>query len=151
MLTKIGRDNHIASAHMVLGRDLNPHDTLFAGRASEMLIECGFMEAMDFLQTKHIVCQGLDGFRFLRPVNKGDTIQLTSTVIQTGRSSVGIYLAIYLAPERIKTAEGFVTFVHIDEATGHSAPHGLMLGKLSEEEQHWQTSYNAFRAVKAEK
>jgi len=67
MEKRIGIDNNIGSAHMVLGRDLNPHDTLFAGRASEMIIECGFMEAMDFLQTKHIVCQGLDGFRFLRP------------------------------------------------------------------------------------
>ena len=27
-----GIDAHISSAHMVLSRDLNPHDTLFAGR-----------------------------------------------------------------------------------------------------------------------
>jgi len=150
MTNKNGIDNHIGSAHMVLGRDLNPHDTLFAGRASEMIIECGFMEAMDYLQTKHIVCQGLDGFRFLRPVNKGDTIQLTSTVVQLGRSSLGVYLAIYLAPEKIKTAEGFVTFVQIDEATGHSVPHGFELGQLSGAELQLQARYNAFRGVHAD-
>jgi len=150
MEKRIGIDNNIGSAHMVLGRDLNPHDTLFAGRASEMIIECGFMEAMDFLQTKHIVCQGLDGFRFLRPVKKGDTILITSTVVQVGKSSVGVYMAIYLAPERIKTAEGFVTFVHIDEATGHSAPHGVELGKLSQEEAKLQARYAAFRSVHSE-
>ena len=65
-----GIDRHVSAAHMVLGKDLNPHDTLFAGQAASYMIECGFLAVQSFLNSGHIVCLGLDGLRFLRPVRK---------------------------------------------------------------------------------
>ena len=81
-----GIDRHVSAAHMVLGKDLNPHDTLFAGQAASYMIECGFLAVQSFLNSGHIVCLGLDGLRFLRPVRKGDTIDISSTVVYAGRT-----------------------------------------------------------------
>ena len=44
-----GIDAHISSAHMVLSRDLNPHDTLFAGQGTSYMIECAFLAVQSFL------------------------------------------------------------------------------------------------------
>ena len=48
-----GIDRHVSAAHMVLGKDLNPHDTLFAGQAASYMIECGFL-AVQSLSLIHI-------------------------------------------------------------------------------------------------
>ena len=84
-----GIDAHISSAHMVLSRDLNPHDTLFAGQGTSYMIECAFLAVQSFLRTPHIVCLGLDGLRFLHPVHKGDTIRVDSSIVYAGTSGIG--------------------------------------------------------------
>jgi acyl-CoA hydrolase len=126
---------------MVLGRDLNPHDTLFAGQATSYMIECAFLAVHDFLQTPHIVCAGLDGLRFLRPVHKGASIDVESTIIFAGRASVGAYIRLSLLPERQKAAECFLSFVHIDEASGNALPHYVHLAELADGEQALQRQY----------
>lgn len=145
---KVGRDNHMCASHMVLQRDLNPHETLYAGQASSYMIECGFLEAMDFLGTKHIVCQGLDGLRFVRPVKKGDAIHITTSVVSLGKSSVGIHIEMYVIPERIKAADCYVTFVTINEETGRAVPHNMVMAPLSEELAKHKERYEALRSVK---
>lgn len=146
--TKIGLDNHICASHMILQRDLNPHETLFAGQAVSYIIECGFLEAMDFLGTKHLVCQGVEGMRFMHPVHKADAIHITTSVIHLGKTSAGIYVSMFVVPEHIKAAEGFVTFVQIDEASGHAQGHNMTLKPLSAEDSKLTVRYEALRSVK---
>lgn len=90
-----GIDAHISSAHMVLSRDLNPHDTLFAGQGTSYMIECAFLAVQSFLRTPHIVCLGLDGLRFLHPVHKGDTIRVDSSIVYAGTSGVGVVFCFF--------------------------------------------------------
>ena len=121
-----GIDAHISSAHMVLSRDLNPHDTLFAGQGTSYMIECAFLAVQSFLRTPHIVCLGLDGLRFLHPVHKGDTIRVDSSIVYAGTSGVGVYITLSLLPDGPVAASCFVSFVHI-EARRPCRSHGVTL------------------------
>lgn len=140
-----GIDKHISAAHMVLGRDLNPHDTLFAGQAASYMIECAFLAVQAYLGTPHIVCLGLDGFRFLRPVKKGDTFTIDSAVIHTGATSVAVYITLTRGSDGEKAAECFTTFVHIDEASGHAVPHHTPFVETSEEIKVLEAQYLAYK------
>lgn len=123
-----GNDKHIKTAHMVLGRDLNHHDTLFAGQGASYLIECGFLAAQGFLDTTDIVFLGLDGFRFWRPVRKGETFALESTLVAAGRTSVAVHVLLTVRDEA--AAEAFATFVRVDGG-GNATAHGLSLPPLT--------------------
>ncbi|MCH4166096.1 MAG: acyl-CoA thioesterase [Megasphaera sp.] len=144
---KIGIDEHISAAHMVLGKDLNPHDTLFAGQAASYMIECGFLAVQTFLGSPHIVFLALDGMRFLRPVHKGMAIQVDSTIVYAGTSSVGAYIRLSILAEHSTAAECFVSFVHIDELTGRAMPHQTALGELDDQGKQWQKAYLAYHAM----
>ncbi len=144
---KKGVDNHLSLSHMILQRDLNPHETLFAGQAASYLVECGFLEAMDYLQTKHLVCQGLDGLRFLQPVHKGEAITLTTSVVSLGKTSVGILVELFIIPQQQKAAECFVTFVTINEETGRAVPHNMEAPTLENELEKKAKRYQALRKV----
>ena len=140
-----GIDKHISAAHMVLGRDLNPHDTLFAGQAASYMIECAFLAVQAYLGTPHIVCLGLDGFRFLRPIKKGDTFTIDSTVIHTGATSVAVYITLARGSDGEKAAECFATFVHIDEVSGHAVPHHTKLGDKNEDIEALEAQYLSYK------
>ena len=143
----VGIDRHISSAHMVLGKDLNPHDTLFAGQAASYMIECGFLAVQSFLNSGHIVCLGLDGLRFLRPVRKGDTIDISSTVVYAGTTSVGAHIAMTRRSDGAMAAECFVSFVHIEEETGQARPHGVTLPALDEQGEARRRAYWAYKGM----
>ncbi|HJE82490.1 acyl-CoA thioesterase [Megasphaera stantonii] len=142
-----GIDRHVSAAHMVLGKDLNPHDTLFAGQAASYMIECGFLAVQSFLNSGHIVCLGLDGLRFLRPVRKGDTIDISSIVVYAGTTSVGAHIAMTRRSDGAMAAECFVSFVHIEEETGQALPHGVMLPALDEQGEERRRAYLAYKGM----
>lgn len=142
-----GIDRHVSAAHMVLGKDLNPHDTLFAGQAASYMIECGFLAVQSFLNSGHIVCLGLDGLRFLRPVRKGDTIDISSTVVYAGTTSVGAHIAMTRRSDGAMAAECFVSFVHIEEETGQALPHGVTLSALDEQGEARRRAYWAYKGM----
>ena len=142
-----GIDRHVLAAHMVLGKDLNPHDTLFAGQAASYMIECGFLAVQSFLNSGHIVCLGLDGLRFLRPVRKGDTIDISSIVVYAGTTSVGAHIAMTRRSDGAMAAECFVSFVHIEEETGQARPHGVTLPALDEQGEARRRAYWAYKGM----
>lgn len=142
-----GIDRHVSAAHMVLGKDLNPHDTLFAGQAASYMIECGFLAVQSFLNSGHIVCLGLDGLRFLRPVRKGDTIDISSTVVYAGATSVGAHIAMTRRSDGAMAAECFVSFVHIKEEAGQALPHGVTLPALDELSEERRRAYLAYKGM----
>lgn len=142
---KPGIDTHVSTSHMVLGRDLNPHDTLFAGQAASYMIECGFLAVQSFLQTPHIVFLSLDGLRFLQPVHKGEGFRIDSTIIYAGSSSIGVYLSLSKLPSLTKAAECFVSFVHITEETGQAEAHHTILADLDEDAKKLQHLYLTYK------
>ncbi len=141
------RDDNIVTAHMVLGRDLNHHDTLFAGQASAYMIECAFLAVQSFLQSPHIVCRGLDGLRFFRPVHKGDTVGLSSRIVYAGETSAGAYICMNRRSDGQQAASCFVSFVHIDEETGRAVRHHAELPELDEEGCRLRALYLSYKEL----
>lgn len=144
----VGTDQHISTVHMVLGKDLNPHDTLFAGQAASYMIECGFLAVQSFLHSGHIVCLGMDGMQFCHPVHKGDTIHISSTIVHAGKTSVGVYIAMQRRSDEVTAASCFLSFVHIEEESGQARPHQRELPQLDERGQALQRQYLSYRSMK---
>lgn len=103
---------------LVKSEDLNHHGTLYAGRSAEWFIESGFVAAASLFDPKSVVCLKVHGMTFLHPVRPGQTICYSSQIADTGKSSLKVYIKVYLVgKEEILYVEGFVTFLHVDENT----------------------------------
>ena len=111
------------------------------------MIECGFLAVQSFLDSGHIVCLGLDGLRFLRPVRKGDPIDISSTVVYAGTTSVGAHIAMTRRSDGAMAAECFVSFVLIEEETGQARPHGVTLPALDEQGEARRRAYWAYKGM----
>lgn len=127
----------ITTYHLVRYEDLNHHDTLFAGRIAEWIIEAGFLSAAAYLQTKHIVCANVHELRFLKPVHCGEAVQAHAAVVHTGRSSVMVHVE--LKAETCCAAECFITFVNVDDQ-GKAKPHGCTFQPATAEEEMLEKS-----------
>ena len=121
----------VSTYHLVRNEDLNHHNTLFAGRIAEWMVETGYITATEFLQTNNVVCVNIHDIQFKRPVHCGEVVHLNGTVVRTGHSSLTVNVCMIAA--KALTAEGVFTFVHVDE-TGRAKSHGrsIITGKESE-------------------
>jgi acyl-CoA hydrolase len=89
----------------VFPNDLNPHGTLFGGRALQI---ADALAAIVSKRHSGVVCVtlGIDSVRFISPASRGDILVCKSSVNRTWRTSLEIGVKIL--------AEDF-TFVAIDE------------------------------------
>lgn len=131
----------LTTYHLVRGMDLNHHGTLFAGKAALLFVEAGFIVTSLALKTHEIVCLRIHGMLFTSPVKSGDTIRLTSQIIYTGKTSVGVYVRVFIESSNTFVVDGFLTFVKVDEETGKPIPHGVVIEADSEEAQLLQAKY----------
>ncbi|MFT4073292.1 MAG: hotdog domain-containing protein [Dysgonamonadaceae bacterium] len=131
----------ITNYHLVRGMDLNHHGTLFAGKAALLFVEAGFIVTSLALNTNEIVCLRIHGMLFSHPVKSGDTIRLASQIVYAGKSSVGVYVEVYVEASNTFVVDGFLTFVRVDEETGKPIPHGLILEVNSEKVKLLQEKY----------
>ncbi len=111
----------VSTYHLVRNEDLNHHNTLFAGRIAEWMVETGYIAATEFLQTNNVVCVNIHDIQFKRPVHCGEVVHLNGAVVRTGHSSLTVN--VYMLAADALTAEGSFIFVHVDE-TGRARPHG---------------------------
>lgn len=137
----------LTSSRMVLPRDLNPRDTLFAGSCANFMIETGFLTAEQFLGHPHMVCFALNGMKFLRSVARGTSVVMEGEVIYAGKSSIGIYVQMKTMHSQEKAAECFLSYVCIDEKTRRPVPHQKKLGALPEERLKQQQRYIAYKNI----
>jgi len=122
-------------AHLVKSEDLNHHGTLFAGRMSEWFVEACFIAGAKITRSpKSIVCLKIHGLRFNFPANKGDIINIETQIAKAGRSSFVIYGKTTKNNDSEILAEGFITFVFVDEK-GNSIPHGIVLDEPKTDEE----------------
>lgn len=133
---------------MVLPRDLNPRDTLFAGSCANFMIETGFLAAEQFFGTPHMVCFALNGMKFLKSIGKGTSVTMEARVIYAGKSSIGVYVSMYTLHKEEKAAECFLSYVAIDEKTRRPVPHQLVIDDLTEYEKKLQDRYLAYKNVR---
>ncbi|AIF54251.1 acyl-CoA thioesterase [Pelosinus sp. UFO1] len=112
--------------HLVKGKDLNHHGTLFAGRGAEWFVEAGFVAASAMTAPENTVCLNIHGLVFTRPVPKGSIVRYESKVAYAGRSSMVVYVKVLMAKDDDFVLDGFMTFIHVDE-NGKSTPHNLVV------------------------
>ncbi len=117
---------------LVKSEDLNHHSTLFAGRCSEWFVEAGFIAVASVLPPSNIVCLKIHGLTFNRPIKSGEIVCFESKIVHTGKSSLKVYVALKHHGDEKAPINGFITFIHINDA-GEAVPHGLTL-ELTESE-----------------
>jgi acyl-CoA hydrolase len=117
--------------HLVKGEDLNHHQTLYAGRGAEWLVEAGFIAASNLLPPEYVLCLKIHGMMFTRPVEPGEVVRFDSRIVLTGRSRLVAYIRATTKGEL--TVDGFITFVYVDDQ-GKSRPHGISIEAETEEE-----------------
>ena len=117
--------------HLVKGEDLNHHQTLYAGRGAEWLVEAGFIAASDLLPPEYVLCLKIHGMVFQRPVRPGEVVRFDSRIVWTGKSRLVAYVRATTKEEL--TVDGFLTFVYVDDH-GKSRPHGITIEAETPEE-----------------
>ena len=133
------------SSHMIRMEHLNHHGNLYAGQATEWMIETSFIVVC----TEHGDPQGLlykntHKFDFYKSIDPGDIITYEGVIVRTGKTSLTIRVGLYNEKTGVLHAEGFTTFVSVDEA-GKSKPHGITLDPpADEEEQKWRNEADSY-------
>lgn len=116
--------------HLIRKENMNHHDTLYAGRGAEWLIETAYMAAGDILQTNSIVAVKIGEINYLSPVHAGEVLRMEGKAVCAGKTSLTVYVVANVGDQ--KTHEGFVTFVRIGE-DGRPQPHGITIEPETEE------------------
>lgn len=127
---------------LIKSEDLNHHGTLFAGRTAEWFVESGFIAAASLLNPQNIVCLKIHGMFFTKPARSGDVLKFSSKVVFAGKTSLTSYVHVEKNGADKLLVDGFVTFIHVDEAT-RSSPHFLVINPETEEDRNlYETAKN---------
>lgn len=112
------RDSVTHLTKAVFPNTTNHYDTLFGGKALQLMDEVAFICATRFSK-KRMVTINTSSIDFLEPIPAGTIIELIAHVIHVGTTSVQIQVDIYLEEmynrKRFKAIDGVFTFVAIDE------------------------------------
>ena len=83
-------------------------------------------------------------FDFYKSIDPGDIITYEGVIVRAGNSSLTIRVGLYNEKTGVLHAEGFTTFVSVDE-NEKSKPHGITLdAPADEEEQKWRDEAESF-------
>ena len=111
------------TVHTVIARDLNAHMTLYSGRAMEWAFEANYMATVEARnENLNIVYKDIHSFDFKAPAKLGYVLEYEVTVVRVSAKSMTMRTGVYEMVSRKLIAEGYMTFVTIDEATGKSVP-----------------------------
>lgn len=131
---------------MVKMEDLNHHENLYAGRATEWMIETSFITASLSHGDKHgILYKNTHRFNFMKSVEPGDVISLEGTVVRVGKTSLTIHIHLKDAGSGEVRAEGYTTFVTVRPHTKEPIEHGILLDNTDDpEELRWREEAQSF-------
>ncbi len=117
-----------SAAHLVKTGDLNHHDTLFAGRSAEWMVEASFFAAAaEHGDPDEVVCVQINGLSYKKPVPKGDIISIQSRVVRVLRSSMVVHAEAISQVTHASLLESYMTFVTIDAHTRQKKRHAIVL------------------------
>jgi acyl-CoA hydrolase len=138
------------TSRLIKGQDMNHHNTLFAGRMAEWLTEAAFLGASNLYgkygESDHLVAVEIHSIKFMGPTFNGDIIRFITTGIQAGNTSLTVYTNVLRNDTDIKIAEGFITFVCINE-NKQKIPHDIVIDEPeTEEEKEILEKFNKLRS-----
>jgi len=109
---------------LAMPADANPSGDIFGGWVlSQMDIVAGICAGLR--AQGRVATVAIDAMKFIRPINVGDVLYVSSEVHKVGRTSLAIHLEAWALKNRIgkrvKVTDGMFTFVAID-ASGQPRP-----------------------------
>jgi len=133
------------SSHMVRMEHLNHHGNLYAGQGIEWMIETSFIVVCtEYGDPQGLLYKNTHKFDFYKTVNPGDIITYEGLIVRAGRTSLTLRVGLYNEKTGALHAEGFTTFVSVDE-NNKSVPHGIVLDEpVDEEEAKWRAEAESF-------
>ena len=135
------------SSHMVRMEHLNHHENLYAGQATEWMIETSFIVVCtEYGDPQGLLYKNTHKFDFYSSVDPGEIISYEGVIVRAGRTSLTIRVGLYNEKTGQLHAEGFTTFVSVDE-NSHALPHGIVLDEPADaEEEKWRREADSFFA-----
>ena len=79
---------------------------------------------------------------------KVGTVSVTGTVVDAGKTSLGVFVTVRFLHTKELAAQSYLTFVSIDENTRRPVPHGAKLDNLTEEMKAHQMTYRKLTAIR---
>jgi len=115
------------TTHLVKAEDINNHDTLYAGRMAEWVVESAYIASAQTVGDKgQMVCVNLNNIRFIKPVLLGDILTLQGQVLKLGRTSLTVEIKAFVGNAVCLEGEG--VFVCVDHE-GKKVAHGIQKEK----------------------
>ncbi len=112
------KDSITSLSKAVFPNTTNHYDTLFGGKALQLMDEVAFICATRFSK-KRMVTINSSSIDFLKPIPAGTIIELIAEVVEVGNTSLKVQVDIFLEEmydfHRFKAIDGIFTFVAIDE------------------------------------
>lgn len=133
------------SSHMVRMENLNHHGNLYAGQGIEWMIETSFIVVCtEYGDPQGLLYKNTHKFDFCKSVIPGDIITYEGLIVRTGRTSLTLRVGLYNEKTGVLHAEGFTTFVSVDEHN-HAIPHGIVLDEPADEEEiKWREEADSY-------
>ena len=118
------RPENIALRVVAMPRDTNPYGAIFGGVILSYIDQAGYVEARRHGAHRWVTA-AVDRVEFHAPVHVGDIVNLYTSTIKTGRSSVTVEVCVesesYLTGENTSVTTAHVTLVAVD-SHGRSIP-----------------------------
>ena len=111
------------------------------------MIEGGFLTAEAFLGHPHMVFFGMNGMKFVKSVEKGETVSVTAPC-RCGKNQPRRFCHSSFPSYQRACGPILSNFCSIDENTGRPVPHGAKLDNLTEEMKAHQMTYRKLTAIR---
>jgi len=103
---------------LMMPRDTNPAGTIFGGVILSYMDQAGAEEAL-FQGATRVVTVAMNEVVFLEPVFVGDLVSFYTTLVQVGRTSITVKVAVSAArhwdrEEEVQVTEAEITYVNVD-------------------------------------
>ncbi len=117
---------------LVTPKDLNPHGTLFGGRALEWIDEEAFIFASCPPASPSLVTPLMSPVKFLASAGRGDIVEIGCEALRIGTSSITIKCHVrHMDGGKIITEVGEIVFVNVGD-DGRPKPHGVTAATVSD-------------------
>lgn len=122
-----------SSSRLVRSQELNHHHTLYAGRLTEWFVEsCFICAGKETGKPDNLVCLKIHSLLVKQPTQEGDIIDFENMVVRSGKTSLTVYGRVHSATKDVQIAEGFITFIFVNQFN-HPTPHHILLDDAADE------------------
>jgi acyl-CoA hydrolase len=134
-------ESAVEMTEIILPNDANPLGKLMGGRVMHWVDICAAIAAGRHARTA-VVTASLDQLDFLRPVPVGAIVVLLASVNYTGRTSMEVGVKVFHEDrptgQRKHVVSAYLTFVALDEVTGHPTEIPRIEPQTAEEKRRYE-------------